>query len=182
MMEDGDVEVLRIGHRSARDVRITTHVCLVARALGAGCAVICGEAANDVVESVRKVAEKWGGGFGARCEKSCKKALQGAKKDGRTIVHLTMYGEPVQEKIEEIRARKKLAVVVGAEQVPGEVYGLADYNISITGQPHSEVAALALFLDMYFGGQELECTFKNAHVRVVPTARGKRVEETNIKE
>jgi len=182
LMENGEVEVIRIGHRSARDVRITTHVCLVARALGAGGAVICGEAANDVVESVRKVAEKWGGTFGARCEKSWKKAILGAKKEGRTVVHLTMYGEMLDAKIAEVRQNKKIAVVVGAEQVPGEVYGLADYNISVTGQPHSEVAALALFLDRYFGGQELGGAFKNAHVRVIPTARGKRVEETNIKE
>ncbi|MDO8339677.1 MAG: tRNA (cytidine(56)-2'-O)-methyltransferase [Candidatus Burarchaeum sp.] len=180
-MEGKDVEVIRIGHRSARDVRITTHVCLVARALGAGSAVICGEAANDVVESVRKVAEKWGGEFTARTGKTWKKALQGAKNEGRTIVHLTMYGEPVDAKIEEIRRSGKLAVVVGAEQVPGEVYGLADYNVSVTGQPHSEVAALALFLDRYFEGREMGTAFKNARVRVVPMARGKRVEETNIK-
>jgi len=29
------LEVLRLGHRPARDKRITTHVCLTARALGA---------------------------------------------------------------------------------------------------------------------------------------------------
>jgi tRNA (cytidine56-2'-O)-methyltransferase len=29
------VKVLRLGHRKKRDVRLTTHICLAARALGA---------------------------------------------------------------------------------------------------------------------------------------------------
>ncbi|VVC03432.1 tRNA (cytidine(56)-2'-O)-methyltransferase [Candidatus Burarchaeum australiense] len=180
-MEEGHVQVIRIGHRSARDVRMTTHVCLVARAFGADSAVICGEPANDVVESVRKVAENWGGRFAARYEPSWKKAVLEAKKRGEAIAHLTMYGEPVEEKMGEIRKRGKVTVVVGAELVPGEMYGLADYNISVTTQPHSEVAALAVFLDRYFGGKELGAEFKGARLRIVPSAKGKRVEETNIK-
>jgi len=174
-MAEGEVLVIRIGHRSARDVRITTHVCLVARALGAEGAVVCGEAANDVVESVRKIGGRWGGAFAARYEKSWRKAITDAKKEGFKIVHLTMYGERVREKMGEVQNAGKIAVVVGAEQVPGEVYQLADYNISVTSQPHSEVAALAVFLDRYFGGAELEREFRGAKLKIVPSARGKKV-------
>jgi tRNA (cytidine56-2'-O)-methyltransferase len=170
-----EVLVIRIGHRSARDVRITTHVCLVSRALGATSAVICGESANDVVESVRKIGEHWGGEFGARYEKSWRKAITDAKKAGYKVVHLTMYGERVQEKMGEIRGAGKIAVIVGAEQVPGEVYELADYNISVTSQPHSEVAALAVFLDRYFEGAELEREFRGAKLKIIPSAREKKV-------
>ena len=177
-MAEGEVHLIRIGHRSARDVRITTHVCLVARALGAGSAVVCGEAANDIVESVRKISEAWGGPFSARYEKAWRKAIMDAKKAGYTLVHLTMYGERVQDKIEEVRKAAKggkLAVIVGAEQVPGEVYHLADFNVAVTNQPHSEVAALAIFLDKYFKGSELDAEFRGAKLKIVPSARGKKV-------
>ncbi|MFA6035369.1 MAG: tRNA (cytidine(56)-2'-O)-methyltransferase [Candidatus Micrarchaeia archaeon] len=177
-MAEGEVLVIRIGHRSARDVRITTHVCLVARALGASSAVVCGEPANDVVESVRRIGENWGGSFAARYEKSWRKAITEAKKAGYKVAHLTMYGERVQDRMEDVRKAGKggkIAVIVGAEQVPGEVYELADYNISVTSQPHSEVAALAVFLDRYFEGAELECEFRGAKLKIVPSAREKKV-------
>lgn len=179
-MAAGEIVVIRIGHRSARDVRITTHVCLVARALGAKSAVICGEPANDVVSSVSRIVEKWGGDFSARYEPSWRRAISEAKKAGMKVVHLTMYGERVQDRMDAVRkaAAKNgpgLAVVVGAEQVPGEVYEMADWNVAVTSQPHSEVAALAVFLDRFFDGEELEMEHGNARVKIVPTARGKKV-------
>ena len=32
------------------------------------------------------------------------------------------------------------------------MYGLADYNVAVTGQPHSEISSLALFLDHLYEG------------------------------
>ena len=61
--------------------------------------------------------------------------------------------------------------------MPPEIYALADSNIAVSSQPHSEVAALAVFLHEYFDGKELEKKFKNAKIRVVPQERGKKVEE-----
>ena len=174
-MRNRQVRVIRIGHRSGRDVRITTHVCLVARALGASEVVVCGEPAREVVSSVERISEKWGKGFKARYDPSWRKAIKRAP--GEALVHLTMYGKPIQERIGEIRQRERVAVIVGAEKVPSEVYEGADYNVAVTNQPHSEVAALAIFLDRYFEGRELNIAFKNAQLRIIPTADRKLVEE-----
>jgi tRNA (cytidine56-2'-O)-methyltransferase len=76
----------------------------------------------------------------------------------------------------EIRDAGKILVVVGAEKVPGEVYGLSDWNISITSQPHSEIASLAVFLDRLFGGSELSAEFPGAKIRIVPCGKGKQTE------
>jgi tRNA (cytidine56-2'-O)-methyltransferase len=87
-----------------------------------------------------------------------------------------MYGLPLREHEMEIRGAGKLLVVVGAEKVPGEVYGLADWNISVTSQPHSEIASLAVFLDRLFEGSELSAEFPGARIRVVPCGEGKQTE------
>ncbi|MEM3184417.1 MAG: tRNA (cytidine(56)-2'-O)-methyltransferase, partial [Candidatus Hadarchaeales archaeon] len=62
---------------------------------------------------------------------------------------------------------------VGAAKVPAEVFELADYNVAIGNQPHSEVAALAVFLDRLFEGKELERDFPNWKLKIIPSERGK---------
>ncbi len=170
-----EIVILRLGHRKNRDKRVTTHVFLAARALGARGGILSGERDDAVLESVRKVAEKWGGRFSIRYEGSLRKAVRWAKKNGFAVVHLTMYGERIQEKIAAVRKRRKVLVVVGAEKVPAEVYGLADFNIAVTSQPHSEVAALAVFLHEYFGGRELGTRFPGARIAISPSEKGKTV-------
>jgi tRNA (cytidine56-2'-O)-methyltransferase len=66
-------------------------------------------------------------------------------------------------------------VVVGASKVPGEVFEAATWNVAVTNQPISEVSALAIFLDRYFEGKEFSMEFKNAELKIVPSARGKNV-------
>jgi tRNA (cytidine56-2'-O)-methyltransferase len=88
-----------------------------------------------------------------------------------------MYGINLPDAIGEIRAHEKIMVVVGAEKVPGEMYGLADYNIAVTSQPHSEISSLALFLDRLFFGTELSVTFPCAKIRIIPSRAGKHTEE-----
>jgi Uncharacterized protein conserved in archaea len=69
------------------------------------------------------------------------------KSDGGLVVHLTMYGLPLDEVIEQISSTKsRVLVVVGSEKVEGVYYGLADYNVAVGNQPHSEVARLPCFL------------------------------------
>ena len=71
--------------------------------------------------------------------------------------------------------RKPLLIVVGAEKVDPWFYHNADYNIAIGNQPHSEVAALAIFLDRLGNGNELVKRFPDAHIRIIPQKAGKRV-------
>jgi len=170
------IVVLRYGHRKERDRRVTTHVALVARAFGADGIVISGEDASTPIETVKKVVEKWGGPFFAEYERNWRKFLKEWKKRG-IVIHLTMYGLPVDKVIGEIRKRVKedILIVVGAEKVPPEIYEIADYNVAIGNQPHSEVAALAVFLDRLFQGRELAREFENAKIKVVPQKKGKKV-------
>ncbi len=170
-----NVVVLRLGHRKTRDKRVSTHVFLAARALGANGGVLCGEEDETILGSVRKVSEKWGGKFPISFARNWKKELLRKRRQGFTVVHLTMYGEKLMDRIGAIRRKKRLLVVVGAQKVPPEAYSLADYNISVTGQPHSEVAALAVFLHELSNGKELDARFPGARIRIAPSARGKRV-------
>jgi tRNA (cytidine56-2'-O)-methyltransferase len=175
--------VLRLGHRLVRDERISTHIGLVSRAFGAGRLVLTG-ADDHTVESLRKIRDRWGGDFEIEYVKNWHEFL---KSWEGIIVHLTMYGEPLDRAILQIRADldslpkessgRKILLIVGAEKVPPEVYSFASYNVSISGQPHSEVAALAVFLDRLFMGEELYFTFGKAKLRVEPSRRGKKVVE-----
>jgi len=75
---------------------------------------------------------------------------------------------------DEVRRSEDILIVVGAEKVPAEVYGLADWNVAVGNQPHSEVAALAVFLDRLFQGEEL-CREFEGGLKIVPSSRGKEV-------
>ncbi|HVL49752.1 MAG TPA: tRNA (cytidine(56)-2'-O)-methyltransferase [Candidatus Thermoplasmatota archaeon] len=166
------VTVLRLGHRPERDKRITTHVCLTARAFGAD-RVLIAERDDKLVENVRGVAKRFGGDFVVESGTGWKRVLQDF--DG-VKVHLTMYGVPVREGAGAVRPGRDLLVVVGAEKVPREVYDLVDLNVSVGNQPHSEVAALAVFLYEALGPDVLAREFPGAPMRIRPSARGKIVE------
>jgi len=168
------IAVLRLGHRPERDKRITTHVALVARAFGAN-AVYITTKDEAIEESVRKVVERWGGPFEVFTGISAKKLIKEWKKKCGVVVHLTMYGIHLDEALKKIPKDKDLLIIVGAEKVPGYIYEIADYNVSVGNQPHSEVAALAVFLDRYFNGKELYKEFEGAKIKVIPQERGKKV-------
>jgi tRNA (cytidine56-2'-O)-methyltransferase len=150
---------------------------LAARAFGASGAVYTGQRDLVLEETIVDVVSEWGGAFDLRFSESWRSELRDWGASGR-VVHLTMYGLPVQDVVAEIRGcHSDLLVVVGGAKVPGEVYGLADWNVAVTSQPHSEVSALAVFLHELSEGRGLEGVYNGARLRVVPQARGKRVED-----
>ncbi len=168
------VWVIRLGHRKIRDQRATTHAALVARAFGAEGMTIFGDDDGAIGNVVGKICEEWGGKFLVEFGKGWLDELKRRKENGETIVHLTMYGEKIEERIGEIRKKEKCAVVIGSQKVPAEVYQLADFNVSVTTQPHSEIAALAIFLDRYFEGAELGREFGGKRA-ILPSKFGKNV-------
>lgn len=189
------VIVLRLGHRKSRDKRVSTHCGLVARAFGAQQVIYSGEQDDNLVNSVNNLCTNWGGNFSARYESNWLAQLRQFKASGGVIAHLTMYGIPFEKVISQIRKKvfaqkgkkenkkpgkksskasgKNLLIVIGAEKVPGIVYELAGYNVGVTSQPHSEVAALAVFLYGLFLGRKKD--FSGARLKIRPVARGKRV-------
>jgi tRNA (cytidine56-2'-O)-methyltransferase len=170
------ITVLRVGHRYVRDDRTLTHLCLVSRALGAD-SIYLEDAEKDVVGTLNQINETWGGDFRAILGVPWRKVIQDAKREGRSVVHLTMYGLPLQEVMPELRELDKILIVVGGPKVPGKVYHEADYNVAVTSQPHSEIAALAIVLHEIQGGEELKRTFQKSKLRILPTNHGKKVVE-----
>lgn len=168
------IEVLRIGHRPVRDKRASTHVGLVSRAFGADGIYFSGKGVKKVKESLEKVREEWGGSFFIEEVDSWKKILNEWKDSEGQIIHLTMYGSNLNNKISDVKGEDTL-IVVGAEKVPWEVYEKADYNIAVGNQPHSEIAALSVFLDRFLSGEELEKEFPGAERKVKPCEEGKKV-------
>ena len=176
-MNDGmppNLSVLRLGHRRDRDKRITSHLGLTARAFGADEVILAGDRDPSALETWDSVTERFGGSFSSRFEESPLSFLRKQSKSGEiTIVHLTMYGSPWEESIPGIPMDKPALVVVGGTKVPAEVYHLADYNVSVGNQPHSEVAALAVFLHSWLGPVDNDSRFTGAKMKVVPSANGK---------
>ena len=171
---------LRLDHRPHRDMRISTHIALVARAFGMDGVFFSGVPDKKLCERVNKVTENFGGDFSIKTGCNWRKVIDHWRSHGGEIIHLTMYGIPLPQVIEKIRSspRDKL-IVIGGPKVPSEIYSLAHYNISITNQPHSEIAALAVFLNSYYKGQEFNFEFKNAKIKIIPSERGKKVVSCN---
>ncbi|HLE97293.1 MAG TPA: tRNA (cytidine(56)-2'-O)-methyltransferase [Candidatus Thermoplasmatota archaeon] len=169
-MSGVEITVLRLGHRPDRDKRVTTHVCLTARAFGAS-RVLVAEDDPHLAEGVASVADRFGGAFAVETGTGWKGPL--GRFEG-TKVHLTMYGLPVDEVVPKVPMDRDLLLVVGAEKVPREVYEMVDWNCAVGNQPHSEVAALAVFLYSLQGPRVLRREFQG-RIRIRPSQRGKDV-------
>ena len=163
------ITVLRIGHRPARDKRVTTHVALTARAFGADRILVDTKDAQ-LEKTVRSLVRRFGGPFEIETGVPWRRML---REFPGTKVHLTMYGLPLDETLPKI-SRDELLIVVGAEKVPVDLYRLADVNVAVGNQPHSEVAALAVFLDRLLEGGGLRREFRG-RLRIRPNPRGKDV-------
>lgn len=174
--------VYRLSHRIPRDERVTTHLALTARAFNADCMYYSGMHDRGLEESVKKVVEEWGGKFYIEYVAEPKKKLESLKKEN-VIVHLTMYGERIEEMMAKIREKvtlhkKGIVFVVGGAKVPRWVYEIADFNVSVTNQPISEISALAIALFLFQDGKFLdrnfeEKKFKNGKVKIIPSEKGK---------
>lgn len=173
------IVVLRWGHRPKRDARLTTHVVLTARALGASGLILSDIKDEKIKETIEKVTKNWGGSFFFEMGILWKRAVKEWKAKGGIVVHLTVYGENIQRSdvLRRIKASEKdILVVVGSRKVPNKFFSesVSDFNVAIGNQPHSECTSLAVFLDRFFNGKELTRSFENAKIRIVPQKRGKK--------
>ena len=160
--------VLRLGHRPDRDRRMTTHVGLTARAFGLD-KMYMPDLDHKIRDSIEDVANRFGGNFQVEEKKDWEKFLK--RWDGETV-HLTMYGEDIEDFFSENELKDPL-IIVGSTKVPREVYDLADHNVAVGAQPHSEVASLAVFLDRYNERSIPGST--GGDISVLPSENGKRV-------
>ena len=175
------IVVFRYGHRPERDKRVSTHVCLVARAFGAD-KVVFDRKDDKIKENIEKIAENWGGNFKIEFVNSYKKYIKEFKKSGGIVVHLTMYGLKhidVVEDIKKFKDDRDILIIVGSEKVPRDIYELADYNVAIGNQPHSEISALAILL-YDLDRSKLYRDLENAKLKIVPSVKDKVVKTNNI--
>ena len=171
-----EIVVLRWGHRPQRDARLTTHVALAARALGASGLILSDIVDEKIKETILKVIKNWGGSFFFEMGIPWKKVIEDWKTKGGVVVHLTAYGENIEtsDVLKKIRnSGRDVLIIVGSQKVPKEFFlnEISDFNVAIGNQPHSECAALAVFLDRFFEGKELAKNFRNAKIRVIPKKR-----------
>ena len=169
------IEVVRIGQRLVRDDRVTTHVALVSRGFGAE-RIYMTEINPEIKDTVGKINNTWGGNFEIEFIEKWKPIVKKKKDEGFKVVHLSMYGESINDVEDNIGAEKNLLIVVGAEKVPREIYEMADYNVGVGSQPHSEISALAILLDRIQKGKQFEKEFPNAKRKIIPTKKGKNVQ------
>ena len=157
---------------------MTTHAALVSRAFGSD-KIYMSEVDDSLKKTIEDVGRGWGGRSDFKIEivRGWREMIKNWKMDGGKVVHLTMYGLHINDTVTYLRQENTILVVIGAGKVPRELYDLADYNIAIGNQPHSEVAALSIFLDRIFKGKQFEKNFKDAKLKIIPTARGKTVRE-----
>ncbi|MGI0071209.1 MAG: tRNA (cytidine(56)-2'-O)-methyltransferase [Thermoplasmata archaeon] len=165
-----EVSVLRVGHRVGRDPRLTTHLALAARALGAR-RMYLEPPDPDLAARVAALGRGWGGAFEVVGVEEWKKVV---RTSGALVVHLTMYGEPLDTVLPRLRRARRLLLAVGGAKVPPDLYRLADVNVAVGHQPHSEVAAVAIVLERLLGVPGPR-PFPGATRRIVPQVRGKRV-------
>lgn len=176
------IVVLRWGHRPQRDTRLTTHVALTARALGASGIILSDIEDRKIRETVNKVTRQWGGRFFFQMGTPWKEAVTNWRNKGGIVVHLTAYGENIERSkvLEDIRhSMKNVLVIVGSQKVPQEFFSedISDFNVAIGNQPHSECASLAIFLYRLSEGKALAKSFEDAKIRIIPQKRGKKVIE-----
>lgn len=169
------IEVVRIGQRLVRDDRVTTHVALVSRAFGAK-RIYMTEVNPEIKDTIEKINKTWGSNFEIVFIDKWKPILKKKKDEKFKIIHLSMYGENINNVEEDLRKEEDLVIVVGAEKVPREIYELADYNVGVGSQPHSEISALAILLDRIQKGKQFEMEFPGAKRKIIPTKNGKNVQ------
>ena len=174
--------MLRWGHRPSRDARLTTHVALAARALGAKGLILSDIEDRKIKETIDEVTQNWGGTFFFEMGIPWKKAVNNWKTKNGVVVHLTAYGENIEtsDVLNRVRAlEKNVLVIVGSQKVPREFFSedVSDFNVAIGNQPHSECASVAVFLDRFFHGKELARSFQNEKMSIIPQHRGKKIHD-----
>ncbi len=173
-----EIVILRMGHRPFRDNRVTSHVCLTARAFSASKVIISDVVDEKIRSTVEKIVERWGGPFSIEMGTPWRKAVSSWKEKGGAVVLLTMYGENIADsdvlkRITELR--KDLLIIVGSEKINPECYKVCDFQVAVGNEPHAETSALAVFLHEFWKGRELAHKFKGAKLRVIAQKRGKKV-------
>ncbi len=142
-------------------------LCMAARAFGASSVTIAGRRNSRLIRECKAISSKWGGNFEVDFTKDWKRFV--AKKKTYKVVYLTRFGVPINREIHNLKTYKNILLIVTLSESIKDVLKISDFNVSITAQPHSSSAAVAIFLHSFYEGRELAMHFENAKYRVVPS-------------
>ena len=176
-IETTKVVVLRWGHRD-RDKRLTSHVALAARALGASGFVLADVRDEKIRTTIEQIVKRWGGSFRFEMGKPWRRVVKDWRDKNNIVVHLTAYGENIQtsDVLHRIKATAKdLLVIVGSQKVPSHFFSkdVSHFNVAIGNQPHSECSSLAVFLDRFFEGRPLAKEYAGSEISIASEKRKK---------
>lgn len=167
-MGGNTINVLAIGRGTYSE---SLDLCLTARALGASEITFIGKRDSKILKYMDKINYNWGGRFKVSFVKSLKEVMKNSIK--YTKICLTRYGTPLQDKMYTLKTYKNIVLIVPVRQkIADTVKDFTDFNISISSQPHTAAAAIAIFLHEFYSGRELAMHFENAKYRLVPSERG----------
>ncbi len=171
-MED-TISVLVIGKNGYES---NVDISLAARAFGAQNITFVDRKNQKLVRQIQALNRKWGGNFAINFSDDWKREIE-AKKNYK-VVYLTRYGVPMHKNQYAIKTYKNILLVVTLSENFKNLFGMSDFNVSITTQPHCSAAAIAVFLHNFFEGRELAMHFENAQFKVVPEERKIHIERT----
>ncbi|MBS8122191.1 tRNA (cytidine(56)-2'-O)-methyltransferase [Candidatus Vampirococcus lugosii] len=169
-----NIKILKLDHRPLRDKRITTHCALVSRAFKANSFFYSGIQDKNIEKNVLEINNKFGSSFEINYTQKPYELVKKLKKEKYIIIHLTMYGENITKKIKEIKNNKNILLIVGGPKVEHKYYEIANYNIGVTNQPHSEVAAIAMILYL-IDNKSIENKDYNSEIKIIPNNDNKNV-------
>jgi len=164
------ITVLSIGEGN---YRVRLNMCLTARAFGAARIVFIGSRDSRLVGYIGKLNYKWGGAFKVDFSTNAAKAIKSFNKYKK--IYLTMFGVPLKQVEYTLKTYKNILLIVTAKDWEASLSKLTDFDVSITTQPHAQVASIAIFLHEFFNGRELAVQFQNARYKIVPKPKGAQI-------
>ena len=171
-MED-TISVLVIGKNAYES---NLDLCAAARAFGASNVTFASPKNGRLIKYFKSLNRRWGGTFSVDFTNNWREFLK--TKKNYKIVYLTRYGVPINKVEYTLKTYKNILIIVTITEAAKNLYQMADFNVSITTQPHAATSAVAVFLHHFFEGRELSLHFENAQYKIVPEERRVHVEKT----
>ena len=149
-------------------------IALTARAFGASeITVNLKEQRNKshITKYFKEINNDWGSNFKVSFTNNWMDLIKEHNNNYKTI-YLTKYGDSIKKKEYVISTYKNILLIVSTTDDIKELYDMADFNISLTTQPHTIISSIAVFLNMYYKGRELAMHFENAKYKIMPETHG----------
>ncbi len=151
---------------------------LVSRAFGASNITIISPGrinTEQLIKKCNKINRDWGGKVAISFSNDINKFIK--SKKNYIKIYLTRYGTPIKKVEYIIKTYKNILLMLSMEEHEKRLYKIADFKISITNQPHSSEAAIAIFLHNFYNGRELAIHFENARYKIAPSGDSLHIEK-----